>query len=121
MIPAWCPPQRIRTLAFVIGDEADFRARLARVIVELRALRGMSQATLAERVERSEAALSRWETGKATPSAYDLHRLAEALEVPVDAFEVLVNPPNQPLSPIVARVLDAVARGGRKGLRPGGP
>jgi DNA-binding XRE family transcriptional regulator len=46
------------------ASEREYRRRLGRAIVQLRALHNVSQAWLAEKVGRSEAALSRWETGR---------------------------------------------------------
>jgi len=74
--------------------ERDYRRRLGRVIVQLReAANRMSQAELAERIDRSEAALSRWETGKATPTAFDLRQIAGVFALPGDALSVLIYPP----------------------------
>jgi len=73
-------------------DERDYRRRLGKVIVQLREATAMSQATLAERINRSEAALSRWETGKSTPTAYDLRQIAHTFGLYRDV-EVLINPP----------------------------
>lgn len=70
--------------------EDDYRARLGPTLVELRRRRAKSAAWLAEKINRSEAAISRWETGKVTPTAYDLYRVAEALDVPC---ELLIYPP----------------------------
>lgn len=98
----------------VVGNpEADYRRRLGAAIVEVRGIRDISQATLAEKVNRSEAAVSRWETGKATPSAFDLVRLCEVLDVPPD---VLVFPPEAEVSPIARRLLSSVEGAARRGL-----
>jgi transcriptional regulator with XRE-family HTH domain len=93
--------------------EATYRKRLGDAIVQLRTLRGITQATLAERVNRSEAALSRWETGKATPSAFDLVMLAEILDAPAD---LLLSPPESPVSPIAERLRASAEAGAQKGL-----
>ena len=97
------------------NSEADYRRRLGHVIVELRGIAMMSQAELAELLPRSEAAVSRWEGGKATPTAYDLRRLAEIFELPADALDLLIFPPQGPISPVAERLAAAVGAGARKG------
>lgn len=79
---AWSRVGREPTLASVPKTpvsalEQSYRDRLGPTIIQLRAVHSMSQARLAELVERSEAAVSRWETAKATPSAFDLRRMAD--------------------------------------------
>jgi transcriptional regulator with XRE-family HTH domain len=69
-------------------------------------------------MNRSEAALSRWETGKATPTAYDIRQLAKHLSVPMDTLDLLLFPPSGPVSPVVARLRQASEEGARKGLGP---
>lgn len=82
---------RPRSLGCVVSkSEAQYLKRLGEVIVEVRVLLGITQADLAVLVDRSEAALSRWETGKASPSAVDLWRLWQRLPVP---SRWLVDPP----------------------------
>lgn len=97
-------------------DEHIYQQRLGAALVEVRAIRGVSQAALAEGVSRSEAAISRWETGKATPSAYDVRRLCEFLDVPPD---VLIFPPEAAVSPIAKRLLESASAATRRGLRGG--
>jgi len=85
-VAAWSLRVRDHRLAVVPTqpNERDYQRRLGKAIVQLRAMRGVSQARLAELLDRSEAALSRWETGKATPSAWDLKQLSEILDAPPD-------------------------------------
>lgn len=118
---AWALHQRRPSLALVAtkDNEVQYRRRLGGAIVQLRGLRGMSQAALAEAAGRSEAAISRWETGKATPSAFDLRRLAEIFELPMDALDVLVFPPAGPVSPVAERLQSVVSAGAGRGLRGG--
>lgn len=94
------------------AGEREYRRRLGRAIVQLRALKNVSQAWLAEKVGRSEAALSRWETGKATPTAYDLRRIMELLDAPAD---VLLDPPDTPISPVAQILEERAAAAIRKG------
>ena len=96
-------------------DEHLYRRRLGKAIVQLRAMRGISQEVLAERVGRSEAAVSRWETGKATPSAWDLRMLCEVLDAPAD---VLAFPPELPVSPVAEELARRVEAGARRGQGP---
>lgn len=127
---AWSRRQGTGTVADVVRlqeGERDYQRRLGKVIVQLRALavdesgRQMSQAILAERVNRSEAAVSRWETGKATPSAFDLRRIAEIFELEDEHLDLLVHPPEGPVSPVAERLQAAVEAGARRGRVPDGP
>lgn len=110
---AWSARSVGPSLVPVADDEAQYRRRLGAAIVEVRGIRGVSQATLAELVHRSEAAISRWETGKATPSAYDIVNLCAALDAPPDVF---IYPPEAEVSPIARRLLEGAAGSVRKGL-----
>jgi len=49
-----------------------------------RAMRGLSQANLAERTRLQQTAVSHYESGTRRPSLRNLRRLAEALEVTTD-------------------------------------
>jgi transcriptional regulator with XRE-family HTH domain len=117
----WSRPQRVPTLDIVGPDasELEYRRRLGKTIVQLRALlgEGVSQAWLAEQIGRSEAAVSRWETGKATPSAYDLRRLMQILAAPAD---LLLEPLDGPISPVAQLLEERAAAGVRKGRAPVG-
>ena len=57
---------------------------LAQRIREIRQQRGFSQEALAERMEVSRQAVTKWETGTARPSTEKLLRLAQVLEVPLE-------------------------------------
>ena len=105
------------TVASVAGEtgETDYQRRLGEVIVEVRVLRQMSQAELAVAIDRSEAALSRWETGKALPKAFDLRRIADALDMPA---EWLLYPPPELITYDRLAVARAVASGSEEGSRP---
>lgn len=94
-------------------SERDYQRRLGQAIVQLRVLRHVSQARLAELLERSEAALSRWENGKATPSAWDLRRMCEILDAPAD---LLTFPPDEPVSPVAEALNHRAEEGARRGL-----
>lgn len=95
---AWSHRRRLPTVPdvgqVVSGEERDYRRRLGQAIVDLRTAAGMSQATLAvEHLNRSEAALSRWENGKATPTAYDLHVIASTFGLRSNDLHLLIYPP----------------------------
>ena len=116
----WSPRLRGHSLVVVPTgpNEREYQRRLGKAITQLRALRGqMSQARLAELLERSEAAVSRWETGKATPSAWDLRRMCEILDAPAD---LLAFPPDAPVSPVAEALNHRASAGARKGLSPNG-
>lgn len=118
---AWSQRGRIATLAdvpkTVLAAERLYRKNLGKALIQLRAINGQkSAAWLAEQVGRSEAAISRWETGKATPSSYDLRRIAEAFALRPEHFDLLLFPPEGPVSPVAERLAASAATGLRKGL-----
>jgi transcriptional regulator with XRE-family HTH domain len=91
--------------------ETNYLQRLGQTISEVRILAGLSQDQLATKLGRSAAALSRWENGKVAPSAWDLRRLADLLDVPAD---LLLYPPERPPSPVEIRLQQAVRDGARE-------
>src|SRR4051812_22220501 len=108
-VPAWSPRDRDPIVLLVAkGDEGDYRRLLGAAIVQLRALRSISQAQLAEQIGRSEAAVSRWETGKATPTAWDLREIARVARLDDDQLDLLIRPPRGPISPVAQRLGRAV-------------
>jgi ribosome-binding protein aMBF1 (putative translation factor) len=54
-------------------------AELAKLVIRLRALEGLSQEELARRMGTTKAAISRLESGRHRPTVETLRRLAEAL------------------------------------------
>lgn len=66
---------------------------LSQRIRETRQQKGLSQEALAERMEVSRQAVTKWETGRACPSTEKLLRLSQVLEVPL---EVLTGPESLP-------------------------
>ena len=95
-VAAWSWRARSRSvpdMGSTSAGERDYRRRLGRVIVQMREATSTSQATLAAAINRSEAALSRWETGKATPTAYDLRQIADHFGLMLDTVDVLIYPP----------------------------
>lgn len=57
---------------------------LSEKLVSLRKQKGFTQMDLAERLDVSRQAISRWEVGAAVPSIDNLKVLSELYEVPVD-------------------------------------
>lgn len=90
--------------------ETNYLRHLGATIAEVRILSGLSQDELAQRLGRSAAALSRWENGKVAPSAWDLRRLADLLDVPAD---LLLYPPEKPPTPVEIRLQQAIREGTR--------
>ena len=66
------------------------RTRVARTVQRLRHLRGLSQATLAERIEQSVKQIGEIESARANVGLNTLARLAAALSV--DIVELFVHP-----------------------------
>lgn len=58
--------------------------KLGEKIWRLREEKGLSQELLAEKLEVSRQTVSNWENDRATPDAYKLKQLCEALEVSAD-------------------------------------
>jgi Zn-dependent peptidase ImmA (M78 family)/DNA-binding XRE family transcriptional regulator len=87
-----------------ISPVSETTAWVASRIRKTREKVGISQAELAERVERSQTAVSLWESGKRTAGLDDLIDLADALHVEVSAFL----PPARARRPVVA-ILRATA------------
>lgn len=69
---------------------------LGRTLANLRKLRSLTQAQLAERLSLSQPIIARWENGRAHPNDTNLERLAEALGVTKD---VLVSGQQDPYGP----------------------
>lgn len=55
-------------------------------IRKIRASKGISQETMAEWLQVSRQTISKWENGQAQPSADNLFRLSQVLDVPIDAL-----------------------------------
>ena len=69
----------------------------------LRRQRGLTQAALAERIDRSEVALRAIERGASAPSFRTLERLTLALDIPAAALFPAVRPGNSPNHPATER------------------
>lgn len=55
-------------------------------IRKARTAKGVSQETMAEWLQVSRQTISKWENGQAQPSADNLFRLSQVLDVPIDAL-----------------------------------
>jgi transcriptional regulator with XRE-family HTH domain len=59
-------------------DALEEEYALARALIQARQQSGLTQAELAERMETTQSAVARWESGKHLPSCQTLQRLARA-------------------------------------------
>ncbi len=66
--------------------ETNEKTTLATKLVSLRKQKGLTQMELAEKLNVSRQAISRWEVGAAVPSTDNLKVLGDLYEVPVDYF-----------------------------------
>lgn len=64
--------------------EAEIKTSLPAKLVSLRTQKGLTQMELAEKLNVSRQAISRWEVGAAVPSTDNLKVLGDLYEVPVD-------------------------------------
>ena len=67
-------------------DEQAFRLQFGRTLEEKRKEKGLTQAQLAEKLNYTDKAVSKWERGESLPDAYTILRAAEALGCPVSVF-----------------------------------
>ena len=74
----------------------ELRSRIGANIARLRKERGMTQAELAERINYSDKAVSKWERGESTPDVLTLIGLAEQLGTDLNT---LAAAPDTPLPP----------------------
>jgi transcriptional regulator with XRE-family HTH domain len=96
-----------------VASDRDYLKRLGEVIVEVRVIRGVSQAQLAEAIGKSEAALSRWENGKAAADATDLRLIRTSIGMPSRWF---FEPPVETVSEVLLEVACAAEEGLSDGL-----
>lgn len=64
--------------------ETEIKTSLPTKLVSLRKQKGLTQMELAEKLNVSRQAISRWEVGAAVPSTDNLRVLGDLHEVPVD-------------------------------------
>jgi transcriptional regulator with XRE-family HTH domain len=65
----------------IFVDERKYAAELGAWMRRKREARGLNQDEIAEVVGVSRCSVSRWETGRSMPSAYQLHLLRSFLKV----------------------------------------
>lgn len=59
-------------------DALEEEYALARALIQVRQVSGLTQAELAERMHTTQSAVARWESGKHFPSCQTLQRIAQA-------------------------------------------
>lgn len=78
-------------------------------IASLRKLKKLSQGELAEALDVSRQAVSKWENGQNTPDTTNLIRLSELLDTEVEYLATGVHPVYEP-APIVVNVVEKVEK-----------
>lgn len=68
----------------VLSKNGDIAMNLAEKLIYLRKKQGLTQLELAEKLDVSRQAVSRWEGGYAVPGTDNLKTLSELFEIPVD-------------------------------------
>lgn len=88
IIPYSCRLQRIDKLyeCAMSSDPKTAAETLAKNLRDFREIRSLTQAELGSRAQMAAASVSHFETGQRVPSLESLVRLADALEVSVDAL-----------------------------------
>lgn len=84
--------------------ETNEKTTLATKLVSLRKQKGLTQMELAEKLNVSRQAISRWEVGAAVPSTDNLKVLGDLYEVPVDYLL------NEEIENISSQIKDAPER-----------
>jgi len=85
-------------------DEEKLKKRIGQNIVSCRKRAGMTQVSLAEKLNYSDKAVSKWERGESAPDVLTLVQLAELFEVTVN--DLLADPNALPENPgTVERVM----------------
>lgn len=65
-------------------NEEQTKNHFAKKLIELRKEKGMTQLQLAENLNYSDKAVSKWERGESIPDAYTLLKIAKLFSVPLD-------------------------------------
>ena len=74
-------------------NDEKLKSQLGSNIAQYRKSSGMTQAKLAEQLNYSDKAVSKWERGESMPDVVTLVQLAELFGVSVDQVDVLVEGP----------------------------
>ncbi len=80
-------------------DSENLKYQIGANIASLRKSQGMTQAELAERINYSDKAVSKWERGESIPDAVTLLQLARLFGVTVDEVMGAAPPEAQPIQP----------------------
>lgn len=96
------PPKQLQQL-----DEKQFREIVASNIIYYRKKFSLTQLQLAEHLNYSDKAISKWERGDALPDIYTLQKLATFFGVTLNDFLTIGRKPRAPLT-IKARILISV-------------
>ena len=94
-----------------IIDEKQFREVVASNIVYYRKKFSLTQLQLAENLNYSDKAISKWERGDSLPDVYTLQRLATFFGVTLNDFLTIGRKPREPLT-IKTRILISVLAAG---------
>ena len=65
-------------------NERDFKKKFGSTLKRLRKKRGMTQGELADKLNYSDKAVSKWERGESVPDSYTLYKIADLFSVSMD-------------------------------------
>lgn len=92
-------------------NETEFKRIVADNIAFYRKQMGLTQLQLAEKLNYSDKAISKWERGESLPEAYVLHALASFFGVTLNDFLTVGRKPRTPLA-IKTRILISLLSAG---------
>lgn len=92
-------------------NENEFKAIVANNIAYYRKKMGLTQLQLAEKMNYSDKAISKWERAESLPEAYVLHQLADFFGVTLNDFLTVGRKPRTPLT-IKSRILISILSAG---------
>ena len=92
-------------------NETEFKRIVADNIAFYRKQMGLTQLQLAEKLNYSDKAISKWERGESLPEAYVLHALASFFGVTLNDFLTVGRKPRTPLT-IKTRLLISILSAG---------
>ena len=65
-------------------NERDFKKKFGNTLKRLRKKQGMTQGELADKLNYSDKAISKWERGESVPDSYTLYKIADLFSVSMD-------------------------------------
>jgi len=92
-------------------DELEFKRIVADNIAHYRKKMGLTQLQLAEKINYSDKAISKWERAESLPEVYVLNQLAVFFGVTLNDFLTVGRTPREPLT-IKARILISILSAG---------